>query len=121
MEKLFFKCDDYIFCFDVLDVLLVEDYQKIKNQLEDIKIIDFKTLYQKNAHSGQNHIIFLGKNEKIIGLLVDKVLTVEKIKEISPYNNEKFMIEYVKGVCSLKDNKCYLLDANKILEGAYEK
>ncbi len=122
MEKLLFQVEDYLFCFDLEYVIMVEQYEKVKDELGDIKVLDFKKFYSDLNKPAGKEVIFLGKDGNVVGLLVDKVLRVMKTSEISPYKNENFMLEYIKGVLKISNfESCYLVDAKKILEVAYEK
>jgi len=122
LEKLLFQVDDKLFCIEIDYVVLVEQYEKVKDQLDDIKVIDFRTLYnQQNSRAGED-IIFIGKDGRVLGLIVDKILKLIKNDEISTYKNENFMLEYIKGVVKISNYEdSYLIDAKKILEVAYEK
>jgi len=122
LEKLLFQSDDQLFCLDLEFVIIVDRYEKVKNEIDGIKLIDFRKLYSQFEKPAGEEIIFIGKNDEVLGILVDKILKVIKTSEISPYKNEKFMLEYIKGVMKISDfENCYLLDAKKILEVAYEK
>ncbi|MEF3254411.1 MAG: chemotaxis protein CheW [Deferribacterales bacterium] len=103
--------------FDINDVLYVDYYKNVVNELTTIKIVDIL-----NSRLGGEEVIFLGFEGMVLGIRVDKIITVKQINEIFAYNNEKNMLEYIKGYCHLENNtKCYILDVKKIFEVAYEK
>lgn len=122
MEKLLFQVEDQLFCFELEYVLMVEQFEKVKDELGDIKVIDLKKIYSSIDKPSGKEVIFIGVEGNIVGVLVDKILSVIKAVEISPYKNENFMVEYTKGEIKISNFEvCYLLDAKKILEVAYEK
>ena len=65
-----------------------------------------------------SHILVTETDGNQIGLVVDEVAQVIeiKVKDMQPPPGQTNKIEYVKGICQIKDNLVLLIDLNKLLK-----
>ncbi|MBC7196034.1 MAG: hypothetical protein H5U39_02135 [Deferribacterales bacterium] len=119
MKGLKFKQGDFHFIVDVRDILHVASRKDVKDDLKEIKNLDFKKLL--NVGNSSEEVIFIGRDDKIMGLLVEKVIEVSEIGEVFPFEKEIFVIEFIKGMVKYNDVIYYLIDFDKIIEVDYEE
>jgi chemotaxis signal transduction protein len=119
LKGLKFKQGDFHFIVDVRDILHVASRKDVKDDLKEIKNLDFKKLL--NVGNSSEEVIFIGRDDKIMGLLVEKVIEVSEIGEVFPFEKEIFVIEFIKGMVKYNDVIYYLIDFDKIIEVDYEE
>ncbi|UOD33848.1 hypothetical protein DSN97_06625 [Deferribacteraceae bacterium V6Fe1] len=119
MKGLKFKQGDFHFIVDVRDILHVAGKKDVEDDLKEIKNLDFKKLL--NVGNSSEEVIFIGRDDKIMGLLVEKVIEVSEIGEVFPFEKEIFVIEFIKGMVKYNDVIYYLIDFDKIIEVDYEE
>jgi len=119
LKGLKFKQGDFHFIVDVRDVLQVASRKDVQDDLKEIKNLDFRKLI--NVGNSSEEVIFIGRDDNIMGLLVEKVIEVSEIGEVFPFEKENFVIEFIKGMVKQNDMIYYLIDFDKITEVDYEE
>lgn len=115
MKGLKFRQGDFYFFADIFYVLHVVALKDVKDELNEIEHINFKQLL--NSGKEPEEIIFIGKNRKILGLIVEDILEVADIENISPFNNSDFASDFIKGVIKVNNVIYYEIDCKKLVEG----
>ena len=77
-------------------------------------------IHKKPPKKGENHIIFIEKGSKIIGILVDKVSNIinipkNSIKEDIEMINTSIPLDFLKGITTITDNIVVLLNIDLVL------
>jgi chemotaxis signal transduction protein len=120
LKGLRIKQGSFIFLIEISDVIHIASKEEIDEDLGEIKIITFSEFLGIKTGS-EDEIVFLSKNDKICGISVNKVLDVVSIKDLDTFENDIFMIDFIKNTVPVNDDIYYLIDSEKILEVAYEQ
>ena len=77
-------------------------------------------IHNEDPKKGENHVIFIEKGSKIIGMLVDRVsniINISKniIKEDIEVINTDIPIDFLKGIATVKDQIVVLLNIDLVL------
>jgi chemotaxis signal transduction protein len=119
LKGLKFKQGDFHFIVEVKYVLHVASKSDVEDDLREIKSVNFQKLL--NTGSESEEVIFLGRDDNIVAMIVEKVIEVSEIGEVFPFEKDIFVIEFIKGMVKYNGIIYYLIDFEKITEVDYEE
>ncbi|KAA0258813.1 hypothetical protein FHQ18_02365 [Deferribacter autotrophicus] len=120
MKALMFECGKIGFLIDLNNLLHVSDINDIQRQGEDeILIFDFSKFLDGNTKP--QYVIFLTDEKRYIGVLADKIYDIISYNEFKPFEKNSFDVEFIKGVVEYNHKLLYLLNAENLIEVAYEE
>lgn len=87
---------------------------------EPISIIDLKKRLGFEIKAESIYIILCHIKDSIVGLRVDKILTIHKFspenfKEVPSKIKEDIESKYVKGIVRIKEDKYFIIDVDKLI------
>lgn len=119
MKGLRFQQGEFNFIVDINCVLHIDDYASVKNEIEDVGILNFQKIF--NTGGNPSEIIFIGKGKNIKGLLVEKVTGVFTVKNMTPLEKGGSFATFIDTISKTDDNILYVIDFQKIIGVDYEQ
>ncbi|MGA1862364.1 chemotaxis protein CheW [Deferribacter thermophilus] len=118
MKALMFKIADVMFLVNLEDLLHVSLFEEY-DESEGLTVVDLSDYLDGN--SNKKYILFVTNNKTYVGIICDEIYDILEYNEYKPFEKGEKKLDFLKGVVTYKDNLIYLLDAEKLIEVAYEK
>ncbi|BAI79677.1 hypothetical protein DEFDS_0165 [Deferribacter desulfuricans SSM1] len=118
MKALMFKVADVLFLVDLKDLLHVSLYEEYDPK-EDIKILDLSNFLEGTVN--KKYILFITDDKKYVGVISDEIYDILEYNEYKSFEKDERKLNFLKGVVDYNNSLLYLIDAEKLIEVAYEK
>ncbi|MGA1847511.1 chemotaxis protein CheW [Deferribacter abyssi] len=120
MKALMFECKKIGFLLDINNLLHVSDINEIQGEKErEILIFNFSKFL--DGDTNPKYVIFLTDKKRYIGVLADKIYDIISYNEFKPFEKNNFDVKFIKGVVEYNNKLLYLLNAENLIEVAYEE